>query len=268
MMRRGIMFNLFKVDNKGCIIYKSGFQDAAKCIISNQDSEITLVAEKEINNMFDTMIGAFEQEQKVVMYSVKRGDSDHISFSSINRFKIWLIENQLADSNMLILSMLDKHCKKKKIALPRLNIIFGYNNGNAIYNTDMYFNNTFDPDWLIDDSIKKAIKAIDKSEVIDRQAIMSPVFGIMPPTKLSGGVKTLMLIYNNPDMIFNASTCGDNCARWITRFAREKFFVINLYHAMQFNNKDFQAYILNDDRVIDSQDEIYFYVDRYCRRLQ
>ena len=28
-------------------------------------------------------------------------------------------------------------------------------------------------------------------------------------------MKTLLLILNEPDKIFNASTCGDNCAKWI-----------------------------------------------------
>ena len=31
--------------------------------------------------------------------------------------------------------------------------------------------------------------------------------------------KTLLLIYNQPEKIFNASTCGDNCAKWILKIA-------------------------------------------------
>ena len=75
----------------------------------------------------------------------------------------------------------------------------------------------------------QTVKDVDKSEVIDKTGdlgepgnanksaitVNSPIFGIMPAEKLSGGIKTLILIYNNPEMIFNASTCGDNCNKWI-----------------------------------------------------
>lgn len=74
-----------------------------------------------------------------------------------------------------------------------------------------------------------------------------------------------MLIYNNPDMIFNASACGDNCSRWIEAFSREKDFIINLYHAMVFKNKRIEAYIINGDVVAHSMEDIYIYANRYCR---
>ena len=33
-----------------------------------------------------------------------------------------------------------------------------------------------------------------------------------------------------PDRIFNASTCGDNCAKWILEIGRIKDVTINLRH--------------------------------------
>ena len=39
---------------------------------------------------------------------------------------------------------------------------------------------------------------------------------------LSGGVKTLLLVRNLPNMVFNASTCGDNCARWLLKIGKEQ----------------------------------------------
>ncbi|MCR4635519.1 MAG: DUF4869 domain-containing protein [Butyrivibrio sp.] len=161
--------------------------------------------------------------------------------------------------------MLKDYCKKRKISLPNISIAFGDVYESAIFNTDMYFNNTYDKKWLNDDLIKRIVKDIDKSDVINSEAIKSPVFGIMPVEKLSGGVKTLMLIYNNPEMIFNASTCGDNCAKWIKKFSEEKDFVINLYHAMKFPGAKFEAYIVNGDEIITSMEELYICVDKYCR---
>ena len=55
---------------------------------------------------------------------------------------------------------------------------------------------------------------MNDSEVLSDECINSPVLGQIPPERLSGGVKTLLLILNEPDRIFNASTCGDNCAKW------------------------------------------------------
>ena len=81
-----------------------------------------------------------------------------------------------------------------------LNIYFG-DMPSAIYNTEIYFKNTYEDSWILDDFAKKVIKRVDGSDVIDAQAIKSPVLGIIPPTELSGGVKTLLLIKNCPDEV-------------------------------------------------------------------
>ena len=59
------------------------------------------------------------------------------------------------------------------------------------------------------------IKSVDKSEVLGERLVRSKALGLIPPTDLSGSVKTLLLIYNMPERVFKASTCGDNCAYWI-----------------------------------------------------
>ena len=100
-----------------------------------------------------------------------------------------------------------------------LNIFFG-DMPEAIYNTEVYFKNTYQDQWLEDDFAKRVIEKVDKSKVLDTHLIKSPVLGLIPPVMLSGGTKTLLLIKNNPDLVFNASTCGDNCARFILELAR------------------------------------------------
>lgn len=79
---------------------------------------------------------------------------------------------------------------------------------------------------------KDIIKAVDNSEVIDDKTIMSPIFGNMSPKKLSGGVRTLLLIAFDKKKVFNASTCGDNCAEWILKIAEDRKVVINLHHLL------------------------------------
>ncbi|WP_044976708.1 DUF4869 domain-containing protein [Ruminococcus sp. HUN007] len=132
-----------------------------------------------------------------------------------------------------------------------LNIIFG-DCPDAIYNTSVYFNNTYEDEWLTDEFARKVIKAIDKSEVVNSRAVSSPVLGIIPTEKIAGGTKTLLLIKNKPDMIFNASTCGDNCARYILEIAESTDITINLRHVMDFKRKKFKAHILNNDVYVDN----------------
>ena len=76
-----------------------------------------------------------------------------------------------------------------------LNIIYG-DVKNSIYNTNVYFKNSYEPEWLDAELAKKMIKDIDDSEVLSGECINSPVLGQIPPERLSGGVKTLLLILN------------------------------------------------------------------------
>lgn len=54
-----------------------------------------------------------------------------------------------------------------------LNLYFG-EMPEAIYNTNVYFNNTYKDNWITRPLTRDMIKAVDKSEVIDEKNIMSP----------------------------------------------------------------------------------------------
>ena len=61
--------------------------------------------------------------------------------------------------------------------------------------------------------------------------------GPIPPVSIAGGTKTIILMkFDNTGKIFNASTCGDNCAKWIQKIAEEKDLTIRLGHFMDFSN--------------------------------
>ncbi len=141
-----------------------------------------------------------------------------------------------------------------------LNVYFG-DMPDAIYNTKVYFNNTYKDSWITNPLSKEMIKAVDKSDVIDERTISSPVFGNMSPKKLSGGVKTLLLIANDPNKIFNASTCGDNCAEWILKIAkmkeeRHQEVVINLRHLMDFGDGQFKIKVVNTNKIVTNMAEL------------
>ncbi len=136
-----------------------------------------------------------------------------------------------------------------------LSIFFG-DMPEAIYNTSVYFKNQYKEKWITDALSVEMIKSVDRSEVLDANAIKSPVLGIISPVGLLGGVKTLILIANDKKHIFNASTCGDNCAKWILKIAENRDVTINLRHIMDFGNKKFKIKILNTYEIVTNMEEL------------
>lgn len=65
-----------------------------------------------------------------------------------------------------------------------------------------------------------------------------------------------ILINNIEHRIFNASTCGDNCAKWLLRMGEEKEITINLRHLMNFGNEEFEIRILNTNQIVHNMAEL------------
>lgn len=136
-----------------------------------------------------------------------------------------------------------------------LNVFYG-DMPNVIYNTAIYFKNTYENAWITDSLSREIIQDVDHSTVLDSGVIDSPVLGKIPPVQLFGGVKTLILIANEPDKVFNASTCGDNCAKWLLKIAENRDVTINLRHLMNFGSEPFTIHILNTDQIVHSMREL------------
>ena len=136
-----------------------------------------------------------------------------------------------------------------------LSIIFG-DADNTIYHPPTYFDNTYEDNWITDPLSVEMIKDVDKSEVVGPHLIQSPVLGPISTKELSGGVKTLILMaFDETGKIFNASACGNNCAKWILKIAESKDLTINLRHVMDFGDGNFSARILNNGIVVNSMKE-------------
>ena len=135
-----------------------------------------------------------------------------------------------------------------------LKIYFGEMEG-VLHNVETYFKNQMEYAWLEDEIAKRIVADVDKSIVESPQCIRSNVLGQIPPTRLSGGTKALLLIWNVEDRIVNASNCGDNCAKWLLEFGKLKDVTINLNHIMDFGTEEFEIEILNNHRVIHNMKE-------------
>lgn len=143
-----------------------------------------------------------------------------------------------------------------------LNIFFG-DMDEAIYNTAVYFKNTYDPKWFSQELTREMIRDVDRSEVLDDLLIKSPVLGLISPESLSGGVKTLILVANNRQQVFNASTCGDNCAKWLLKIAEKRKVVINLRHLMDFGEEPFRIRVMNTGTIAHNMKELVLAAGRY-----
>lgn len=102
------------------------------------------------------------------------------------------------------------------------------------------------------------IMDVDQSKVIDGGIIDSPVLGKISPLELSGGVKTLILVKFNTEKIFNVSTCGDNCAKWLLEIAKYEDRTVNLHHLMDFGDGEIEVEILNTGEVVHSMEELVY----------
>ena len=148
-----------------------------------------------------------------------------------------------------------------------LSIIYG-DAPKSIYNTNVYFKNSYEPEWLKTDLARRMILDVDDSEALSGECINSPILGQIPPERLSGGVKTLLLILNEPDKIFNASTCGDNCAKWILEIGKIKDITINLRHMMNFGkNTAFEIKIQNGGEIVHSMKELIPIASKYLNEM-
>ncbi len=136
-----------------------------------------------------------------------------------------------------------------------LKIFFG-NKKEAIYNTSVYFKNSFLDEWITDPFSVEMIKDVDKSTVVAPHLIESPVLGPISPKELSGGVKTLILIYKDRSHLFNASNCGDNCSKWLLKMAENEDITINLRHLMDFGNGTFEIEVLNNGKIVQNMTEL------------
>lgn len=134
----------------------------------------------------------------------------------------------------------------------------------AIYYPPAYFNNTYDDEWITDPLTVEMIKDVDKSEVIGPHLIESPVLGPISVKEISGSVKTLILMaFDDSGRIFNASACGNNCAKWILEIGKRKDLTINLRHIMNFGKEPFEIKILNNGEMVHDLDRFIAVAAKY-----
>ena len=121
-------------------------------------------------------------------------------------------------------------------------------------NVSDYFDLVFDSEWLKDDYVKSLILRIDNTIVKDDGTLYNEFLGGIVPSRLSSGVKGLILLYKT-DYKINGDRLGDNCWGSVFEIANQKDISIVLRHIPRFPS-DFSAYLINDKRLINKDDYI------------
>ena len=85
----------------------------------------------------------------------------------------------------------------------------------------------------------------------------SAILQKIPVTKISGGAKTLLLVLNEPEKIFNVSTCGNNCAPLLLEIADnlKTDVIVNLRHIMDFGSRNFNIKVVNVNKIAHNMKE-------------
>ncbi len=137
-----------------------------------------------------------------------------------------------------------------------LHIYFGKKE--ITYYGPSWFKMNYEIDWLEDDMVKDMIQDIDHSTYEGGRLIQSDVLGPISPLELSGGIQTLISILKCPDKIFDATSCGQNCAKWLIEIGKKQDVTISLEYYMSFKEMEpFEIMIDNTDSLVTSDNEYY-----------
>ncbi|MCR5733282.1 MAG: DUF4869 domain-containing protein [Lachnospiraceae bacterium] len=119
-----------------------------------------------------------------------------------------------------------------------------------------WFRFNFKREWFEDPLVQRMLEDIDKSQYVGGDLIQSDALGPIPPERLSGGLQTLIAIYKRPDLIFNATSCGENCSKWLLEIGKKEDVTVNLRYFMPFDGcEPFEIRILNEDVVVEDMKE-------------
>ena len=141
-----------------------------------------------------------------------------------------------------------------------LNVWFGRNYpcGKVIRRVDFYFDTVKKKSWFNDKFNQEMIKDIDKTIVLKDFALENEILGGISPDKLSGGVKTLILIKEIPEETFDLTNCGENCFKWIFKMCEnmDRTVVLNYVPNGALMPKEFEINILNSNKIVHNAREM------------
>ena len=129
-------------------------------------------------------------------------------------------------------------------------VLFGKELPNSIVNIDVYFDNTYEPDWFEDELVKQIVRDIDQSE-IEGCVLKSPFLGDVAIEHISGGAKAVITLLKNERLSFpiNLIVCGENCEKWLAYvFEHKDVTVCTTGLHLAFSGYNIDGFCLNDGK--------------------
>ena len=109
-----------------------------------------------------------------------------------------------------------------------------------------WFKYGYELSWFNDPFVCEMLLDVDKTTYKTGGVFNSQTLGAIPPEKLSGGLQTLIMIYEMPEKVFDATSCGPNCAKWLVEIGKKKDVTINLRYFIPFDGLEpFEVEIIN-----------------------
>ena len=141
-----------------------------------------------------------------------------------------------------------------------LNIIFGrenYKGDKFVINSHRFFLAAHKHEWFQDPLIVRAIREVDRSEVVIGEALINRFGQGYSVETLSGGTQCLCCIKFFPDRCFNLSQMGDNVLPFVYEIARERDVTCVLEHPAKFSDEVLAEGLICIDGVIPKDFEEY-----------
>ena len=103
------------------------------------------------------------------------------------------------------------------------------------------FEGNYETEWFEDPFVLEMIKNVDGNEHVDGDVFRSPILGTIDASRLSGGVKTLIMLYKMPELEMIGSNCGDNCNGYILKIAEMQDITLKYAHLPEEWPEKFEA---------------------------
>jgi hypothetical protein len=120
----------------------------------------------------------------------------------------------------------------------------------------------YEHEWFDDPFVKKMVLDVDKTEIMSYKLAYDYTGLPMNAMDISGGVKSLIIMYKRPNLLINGNSMGDNCAKWIIEIGKMQNCYMILSYGMAFNEDvtsldEFKCTILNNGKTITTIREFY-----------
>jgi hypothetical protein len=118
-------------------------------------------------------------------------------------------------------------------------------------------------EWFDDPFVQEMILDVDKTKVINYQSSIDYLGQPMDTLKISGGVKSLILMYKIPNLLISGNSMGDNCAKWILEIGKRQDCYMTLSYGMRFTDdivskEEMICKVMNTGQIIKTFRDFYF----------